>query len=207
MSDNPASAPSPGLLKTSLAAAVAVVVFVFAAFGSFLVEIAPPKVAEAPGQSFALGLASFIALILLLLIQHIIALWPAARLARLIWLVAAAVAGITFMWIALSYRADYAATTFEHTKMTGGEPRRYLMGDEFTERGRRFDSANVNSGPDDLMTQAGVDDPNVIWTRSSILNAETRLVRQYQLLIIALCIALFSLGSLVPWRFRKRAGK
>ncbi len=198
MSDNPSSAPSFDLLKTILAAGISVVVFLFAAFGSFLGDIAPPKVADAPGQNFALGLASFIALILLLLIQHVIALWPTARVARLIWLVAAAIAGIAFMWIALSYRADYAATTFEHTQIAGKGRNRYLMGDQFTERGRKFDSANVSSGPDDLMTQAGVDDPSVIWTRSSILKAETRLVRQYQLLIIALCIALFSLGSIFP---------
>jgi len=62
-------------IQAVIAAAITVVVGLFAAFGGILGDIAPPDLGGAGGgKRVAVGLASFAALILLMLVQYAISL-------------------------------------------------------------------------------------------------------------------------------------
>jgi len=176
---------------------MSLVVFVFAAFGGVLTNLAPPSATPGDTHNAAIGLASLIALILLLAVEYVVAMSPKVKSARLILLVAAIIGSVTFVFTALNYRSDFATSTFMHDPDCGGERGRFIMGSELTPAAKIFSEQRKTNGPDDLMCQAGATLPTEIWTRDSILRAEARLVRNYQVLVISLTLALFTLSWLV----------
>jgi hypothetical protein len=184
-------------LQALLAAAVVIVVWLFNAFDGFLVNIAPPRVQEIGGRGFAIGLASFIALLLLLFAQYLTSFLDRAKWVRLCWAIIGVSSLLAFMAISLKYRERFETMTFPHTPLGGGPPTRMLAGTEYTPQAERLVETISFSSPEDLMQQAGAESPMEIWTRESILRTETSMIRSYQWLIITLCVALFAFGFLL----------
>src|SRR6266851_1024902 len=88
-------------MKKRLATFIQVVVFLFAAFGGFLKNIAPPAQTN---PKFAVGLSSFLVLILLLIVSAVAAGSPEKK-ARKTWITVGGVlflvaitAGILYPW-------------------------------------------------------------------------------------------------------------
>jgi hypothetical protein len=159
-----------------------------------LTSISPP---DMPGGSavtpFAVGLASFVALVLLLFIQALSSLALPARWGRVFWIGLAGAAALSFMITSVNYFETLEATTFFHMPHNADEPVRYVLGAQYTPRAQRYVAGHPDISPEDLLQAAGKDDPATIWTRRSIAASRGILLKQYQFLVISLSICLFSL--------------
>lgn len=191
-----------GSMRGLLAAAVAFIVVLFGTFGGFLTDIAPPdSLVGGAHTSFSVGLASFVALLLLLLLQALATAVVPTGWARIGWIVLAAAAGVVFAIAALSYNESLQARTFFHAPREGGDPVRYVEGLQHTPLAEAYIKQHPFATPEELLEAGHTDDPTVIWTKESLLNRGSILVRLYQVVVVALCVSLFSLlQRLIPGR-------
>src|SRR6266404_3969540 len=150
---------------------IEVVSILFAAFGGFLVGIAPPQDADA---RFAVGISSFFALIILLLVSSL-----AKKKYRRAWIIAA----ISFVVLAIGssyyYKSLFNELTFDYP---GDPPKVYVAGTELTplaQKARREDPGISNA-----KLLAGFGGPRFIfkvWPEASVNAARRRLIFIYVL--------------------------
>lgn len=172
----------------------ATITFLFAVFGGALADLAPPPglVAETHPQR-TIGLASFIALLVLLL-----AVVLGGRLTtqthRRIWLGVSIVALVGFVALAVTYSETLAEKTFtfvDGTRVTRGD----ALTPWATEQKHNFEELHPGEilGPAELLSKVGRHRIEAVWTAESIAARERGLTRHYVAVVIALAVALFSL--------------
>jgi hypothetical protein len=185
-------------MQGKLSVFVATIVALFAAFGGFLGNIAPPEV---PGvgmhAKFAVGLAYFAALIVLMLLRTLPIWGESSNLLRHLWFMVGAVSGLAFVILALNYDAQLETKTFDHKLQNDSATARYIIGDTYTASAAQYVQTNPVSGPEELLRAGKTDDPTLVWTKKSLIASEASLIRLYQTLVVLLCISLFTLLPLV----------
>ncbi len=185
-------------MQGKLSVFVPTVVALFAAFGGFLGNIAPPEV---PGiglhTKFAVGLAYFAALIVLILLRTLPVWGSSSDLLRHLWFIVGAVSGLMFVILALNYDAQLESKTFDHKLQNDTTTMRYIVGDTYTPSATQYVQTYPASGPEELLRAGKTDDPTLVWTKKSLIESEASLIRLYQALVVLLCISLFTLLPLV----------
>jgi hypothetical protein len=187
------------LNRSLLTKGIEIVGVLFAAFGGFLAGVAPPQAADA---GFAVGLSSFLALILLF---GIAALSKAKR--RRPWI---AVAGVLFclsIAAGIFYWSNLTNLTYEYPP--GSKTADHIAGTDFTERARNYRDIHQGTSKSQIVAKfGGLANVNQVWSEESINGARTRLIASYAILVVAIAGALFSLteGALMDERRQKSEG-
>src|SRR5258706_6402784 len=166
--------------QSVLIRALEVVGVLFAAFGGFLVGIAPPQAADA---RFAVGLSSFFALIILLLISSL-----ANKKYRRAWRVGAVVFLLVAVAGAYYYRSTYYALTFEYPP--GDSKVLLIAGTEFTPEAHKQRRDNPTISNAELVAGLG---PDRVWPEAAVNAARKKLIFSYVFLVMALASSIFSL--------------
>ena len=168
-----------------LVRAIEVVGVLFAAFGGFLVGVAPPQAAD---SRFAVGLSSFITLVILLLIASL-----SRKKHRRIWILTAVFALILAAGTAYYYKSSYDELVFEYPPI--GEPKRkYVAGTTLTPEGEKLKRENPGISTAKLVSGVGGWDlRGKLWPEASLNAARRKLVFSYVVLVIAFATSIFAL--------------
>ena len=173
--------------KTLLTTLVQGVTFLFAAFGGFLKQIAPPQETGAP---YAVGILSFLSLIVLLLISALARSGPGRNVSRA-WIVAGALAFAAAIPPSFSYPTALRQYTwsFPPTK-----PIRRVRGSDADLTQDVKDYLSENPGQtSDPQVLASKFDLNDLWTSESISRASTKLLVLYAWLVLSVSTSIFCL--------------
>jgi len=172
------------LNQNILIKAIEVVGVLFAAFGGFLVGIAPPQAADA---RFAVGISSFFALIILLLVSSL-----AKKKNVRAWIMAAICSLLVAAAAAYYYRSVYYSLTFEYPP--GNTQVEYVAGTELTLEAQKQKRDNPTISNAELVAGfGGLPFRNRVWPEASVNDARKKLIFTYVILVIALASAIFSL--------------
>jgi hypothetical protein len=177
---------SPKILRKHLATFIQIVVFLFAAFGGFLGGIAPPAEAH---PKFAVGLSSFLVLIVLLFVSAISQRVSPAHSHRWIWagavcLVLVVVTGFLYPYMLSKYTYVYPPPPAEAVAWR-------INGDEYAEGAKNFIKENPGTySPGELELELPYKD---IWTAESIAKAKMILLINYIALVLSIATAVFCL--------------
>lgn len=161
---------------------IEVVGVLFAAFGGFLVGIAPPVAADA---RFAVGISSFFALIILLLVSSL-----AKEKYERAWIIAAICALLVAGVSAYYYRSIYYELTFEYPP--GNTEVLLVAGTELTLEAQNLKRDDPTLSNAELLAGLG-GELNRVWPEASLNAARKKLIFTYVILVIALASAIFSL--------------
>jgi|GEM_PF-2337523 len=174
-------------MKKRLVVFVQVVVFLFAAFGGFLTDIAPPAQTN---PKFAVGLSSFLVLILLLIISAVAGGAAAGKLYKK-WLVAgialfvlALVAGFLYPWV-------LGKLTYVYPPLPEPPEAWRVQGLKYTKQAEDLmKQPPGNWTPGRLELELPYED---IWTADSVGNAKALLLLNYVALVMSIAGAIFCL--------------
>lgn len=179
-------------MKTLIAFGASLVTTLFALFGGVVVNLAPPPDGPFDGQRNAVGLAAFLALIVLLLAKAV-----SLKIQRPgVLIVLGLVLGAGFGWSAVGYYGDFNTRTFLYPDDSEFSVR-LLRGTGFTSAAQRTVDSLSKSGldrPSDAQLVAGFGgDVKSVWTEASLRSSESMLFTSYLLLISLLAGAVFLL--------------
>ena len=174
--------------KRILTRAVEIVTFVFAAFGHFLLGIAPP---EEGRLGISAGIASILAVTVLLYISALAHSLPAKKHKRR-WLVAAggflALVVVAFPW----YRSNLAKYTFAFP--SSNSPNVFVRGTELTPEAKRYrDRYPMKTVQDVVADFGGTEARTLVWTEPSIRHASLILGIHYLVVTLGVATAIFCL--------------
>jgi hypothetical protein len=171
-----------------LAKGVEIVGFLFAAFGGFLTGIAPPETADA---RFAVGLSSFLALILLLIIAAL-AQPQSPKRWRNYWLGAAICLCALATLAAFVYKSYYDTLTFEFPP--GSTKVEHIAGTELMPDAQLYKQRNPGISNAQLLDDfGGLENKGLVWTEESTRKARTHLIGSYVVLVLTLAGSIFAL--------------
>jgi hypothetical protein len=175
-------------LLTFIKVTVEVVLFLFAAFGGFLTNVAPPDDA---GGHFAHGLASFSCLIVLLLVSAI----SKGRIKRRYWIIAASIFLISFIGTGLFYKRVFGELTFPFPPETSQNQKLYVgAGTDYTDEARKALAKDPTLTASELVDGlGGVDFKARVWPQRSLYNASLKLTIYYLLMVLSLASVIFCL--------------
>jgi TRAP-type uncharacterized transport system fused permease subunit len=182
--------------RNTLARGVQVVGILFAAFGGFFAGIAPPRTADA---KFAVGISSFLVLILLFLVVAL-----SKKKHRKAWIIIASCLFIIAIGAALYYKTTYDALTFEYPP--GSANVEYVGGTELTPAANDYKQQHQGISNAQLIAKfGGLQNMGRVWTEVSVNNARRKLIGSYMIVVLAIAGAIFALteGALVPIRARR----
>ena len=172
--------------KQILTRAIEIVTFLFAAFGHFLLDIAPP---EEGGSRMAVGIASFLTLGVLLYISALAKAAPAEK-HRKAWFLAAGLLLVAAIVAAPWYRSNLLQHTFPFP--TTGSPTSFMKGTELTPRADQYWTSNPQKTEQEVVLDfGGVADRELVWTASSIRKATMILTVHYLVVVLSLAMAIF----------------
>jgi hypothetical protein len=164
-----------------------VVVFLFSAYGGFLKRIAPP---DETGTSYAVGVLSFLVLIVLLIVSAAARRAPGTKY-RKAWLTAGIVCFAIAIPSALLYPKVLDKYTYSYPPEKPTEFR--IKGDDtaLTQDAKEWIQENPrDASPGTLARKLPKDD---IWTPTSIEHSRSVLLGAYALLVLSLATAIFCL--------------
>lgn len=168
-----------------LGRAAEVVTFLFAMFSGYLEKVAPPEdVAE-----FAVGLASFLALILLLFVS-VQARGRFSARRRRIWMIVAGVLTAVALVSGLVYQRHLGTLTFFYPP-EDPEAEHLIHGTRYTPEAQVL--ADQGMSPGQVLAQFGPENLHQVWPPESIESARTILTVNYLILVLALAGTIFSL--------------
>lgn len=178
--------------KELLTRAVELITFLFACFSGFLTSVAPPEDAEA---KFAVGLSSFLALIVLLFIS-VLAKHLMQNKRRKIWLIATVFLFLLAAFSAFYYKAKLDQLTFpfppEAAAQTG-----YVGGTEFTTVALQYKQTHPGKTVAEIVADfGGLSNRTLVWPVEAINQAKLLLLVSYTLLVVSLAGALFGLAEM-----------
>ncbi|HYR06654.1 MAG TPA: hypothetical protein VEQ60_02720 [Longimicrobium sp.] len=189
--------------KAALVTMAEVITFLFAAFNGHLTGAAPPA-SRIGGMraDYAVGIASFAALLIFLLVKALLSEKPSAQ-HRKIWLRIAAGLTVVYLIVAVSYGGSYNAHTFVWTPDSTTRTVE-LVGRDHTARGREMVAnfrrdKGVEPLPGELLAYSESYDAAKIpalWTSASIVRAHNHLVYLYITMVVVLATAIASLLEL-----------
>jgi len=172
----------------------------FAAFGGFFAGIAPPQEADA---RFAVGLSSFLAIIVLFTIASL-----SKKKYREAWIILAVCLFVLAAGAAYYYKGAYDALAFEYPP--GSTKVEHVAGTELTplaqEQRRRHEGM---SNSQLLAGFGGLQNKKKVWTETSMNWARRKLITSYVALVLAIAIAIFALteGALSSTPSVRRPGQ
>ena len=166
-------------------------------FGGFLVAIAPPEEADA---KFAVGISSFLSLVIFLFIAAI-----AKRKASLRhWKYWLGISGLFLLTFAISiyiYRNNFAHLTFLFPP-DDIEQVRLINGTEYTPKAVQILKENPDLTFAELLDKLGGENQrHKIWTQESIENATNVLLYNYIIMILSLTISVFCITEGVSLKY------
>jgi hypothetical protein len=165
-----------------LVRAIEVVGILFAAFGGFLVGVAPPQDADA---RFAVGISSFFALIVLLFVSSL-----SGKKYRRVWLTVAVVSFALTVAAAYYYKSNYDSLTFSFPNTEG----KHIAGTYLTPKAQEERDKNPSISNMDLVTGfGGLPYVTRVWPDAAISAAKNKLVFSYVFLVTALALSIFAL--------------
>lgn len=173
--------------KTILKNGIQVVTFLFAAFGSFLLEIAPPEEVE---SRFAVGISSILALFSLLLITSLIKTHTVKR--KKIWLIASLTLFIIAFTSAIFYKSNINKLTFSYPPENPAA--QYIAGIKMTPSAQKHSEKYPNKTISEIV--ADFEGPAFIeriWTKDSLRKAKMLLTINYIIVILSTATMLFCL--------------
>jgi nicotinamide riboside transporter PnuC len=163
---------------------IEIVGVLFAAFGGFLVGMAPPQAADA---KFAVGLSSFLALIILFIISAL-----AKRKYRRAWLIIAGVLAFVILFAGYYYKTNYDALTFEYPP--GSTQVEHIAGTELTQEAREYKESHPGISNAQLLAKfGGLENKGEVWMEESVSKGRTKLIGIYVFLVLAIASAIFAL--------------
>jgi hypothetical protein len=172
--------------KSLLISFVEVVAFLLASFGGFLKTIAPP---EQTGAPYAIGILSFLVLVLLLIISALARSAPGEKFRRN-WIIAGAVAFVTALPPAVFYPRALGRYTWAYPPENPVQRLRGLDKD-FTRQVKDFLKDNPDQNKPEILARNF--DIDGIWTAESLIRASTKLLLLYAWLVMSLATAVFCL--------------
>ena len=174
--------------KDLLAKAVEIITFLFAAFGGFLKQVAPPEEANA---QFAVGASSILALIALLFVTAV-AKQQARKKYKKIWLAASLAFFLCAVIATFFYKQKLDELTFPYPpENTRTE---YVRGTVFTSEAESYRVAHPEKTISEIVGDyGGLADRELVWTPESIRSAKLQLTVTYVILVLTLATAIFSL--------------
>jgi hypothetical protein len=172
--------------KEVLGRVAEVATFLFAMFGGFLEKVAPPEEANA---SFALGLGSFMTLVVLLAISVLARRRFSAR-RRSVWIAVAGVLAVVALAAGLLYQRQLGRLTFFYPPQ-GAEAERLVRGTRYTPSAQRLADQGVEPGR--ILASFGPENFSRVWPQEAVEDAKTILTVNYLLLVLSLAGAVFAL--------------
>jgi len=173
-----------------------IVTFLFAAFGGFLLKVAPP---EAGGAQFGVGISSILTLCVLLYISAVSLNLP-QHVYEKRWLIAAGVSFVIALSASFFYQSNFLKYTFHYPTESSEEI--YFRGTTMTEKaeeycGKRFEIVTVQDCVGDF---GGLATRGRVWQPDSIQTATLFLTSNYIVVILSLATTIFCLteGILSP---------
>lgn len=174
---------------------IEIVGILFAAFGGFLAGIAPPQAADA---RFAVGLSSFLALIILFTIAAL-----SKKMRQRIWIIAAVILFIVSAGTAYYYKTSFDALTFEYPP---GNPQvEHIAGTDLTPAASEYKRQHEGISNAQLLAKfGGLPNMGKVWPDTSVNSARIRLIASYVILVLSTASAIFALseGALVKGKRR-----
>jgi len=174
------------ITKTFVTRAIEVVAFLFAAFGHFLLNIAPPNETEV---SFAVGFASFFSVLALLFISAKSNDLPRKK-HRKRWLISVIIALVIAAISAPIYQYVFLKYTFAVD--IKGQPQRFIRGTELTPYAKKYMENNEAATVDQLVNDTGkLSQLDALWTNKSIILVKIKLTVAYVILVLSIMTAIF----------------
>lgn len=174
--------------KRILSRSIEIVVFVFAAFGGFLKNVAPPEEANA---RYAVGISSMLALCVLLFISSISKGQPKRKFKKR-WLMAAGILFGVAVIAAFAYRWNIDRLTFPFPPEN--QTAEYVAGTKLTKIAKEFLEENLEITNSHLVDKfGGLAMRELVWTAESIRSAKMVLTINYVLVTLSLTATVFCL--------------
>jgi hypothetical protein len=174
--------------KRILSKSIEIIVFIFAAFGGFLKNIAPPEEANA---RYAVGISSIMALCMLLFIRALSKDQPKQQF-RKKWLWAAGILFGVAVIAAFAYLWNIDRLTFPFPP--GNRTAEYVAGTKLTKPAEDYMKEHLMTTKSVLVDQfGGLANRELVWTVFSIRCAKILLTMNYVSLILAMSAMIFCL--------------
>jgi hypothetical protein len=171
--------------KTLLASFIEVVTFLLAAFGGFLKKIAPP---DQTGASYAVGIMSFLMLIVLMIVSAIARNAPKEK-AYKNWMRAGII--LFAMAVAASFAYPFMLSHYTYPQHADQNSRHISASDHYlTSDAQRYKRDHPDAEAEELDQNLPDGD---IWTHAGIDRAELWLLAAYASLVLSLAGAIFCL--------------
>src|SRR6266446_6078064 len=170
--------------RSILAKGIEIVGVLFAAFGGFLIGIAPPQAADA---KFAVGIGSLLALIILFTIAAL-----AKKEYRNAWIITAVWLFVIAVGTAYYYKGLYDTLTFEYPP--GGIKVDHIAGTELTQAARDYRQQHEGISNAQLLAKfGGLQNKGKVWPEISVNKARRKLISSYVILVLAIAGSIFAL--------------
>ena len=172
------------LLKRGIEA----VTFIFAMFGGFLTNIAPPEEAN---SRFAVGLTSFLSLIVLLIITALVKK-PLSRKSKRRWLAVATALFVLSVGSALAYLWNLDRLTFSYPPESARAE--YVGGTRLTPEALQYRGEHPDVTISGVVADfGGMGNRELVWPPEAIRSAKLILIINYILLVLGLAGSIFCL--------------
>lgn len=170
--------------------AIKSVTALFAMFGGFLTFVAPPEEAN---SRFAVGLSSFVAVLVLLVVSALVKKRPTAR-AKRIWLIVAVSFAVLGLGSALAYWWNLNRLTFawppENTKAE------FVGGTRLTSDAQQYKNENPEKTISTVVADyGGMEARELVWPPEAMRLARMILIVNYIGMVLFLTAAIFSLSE------------
>lgn len=170
--------------KELLVKGIELITFLFAAFGQFLLKIAPP---DSRPVSFAIGISSLLLLGILLLISSITKRRKTKNVKK-VWILVSVLLLLTSAISGFAYKSKLDNNTLVFQSQS--KEYIYVIGNTLTDDARSYlDSVSLSNKT--LLEHFGIDRINEVWTEKSIHEARFQLNTLYTLFVLSICSAIF----------------
>jgi hypothetical protein len=173
--------------ETVLNTSIATVTFLLAAFGNFLLNIAPPG---DNNSRLAVGISSFVMLFILLFINALTKGQPRIKMRRA-WLLVSVICFFAFLLTSYFYIDNLGKLTFQFPP---GQQTSFIAGIQMTPEAEQYKKENPMKTTSEIVCAfEGIKFVTRVWTVESIQRAKLMLTVNYTLVILFVALMLFSL--------------
>lgn len=175
-------------MKRHIVTLVQFIGFLFAAFGGFLTDVAPPAQTN---PKFAVGLSSFLTLMALLVVSALAKTTRNTKKIRKRWIRAGVICMLLALVFGLVYPWTLSELTYAYPPPPDAPEVQRINGWEYTATAKEFISRRPgNYSPADLELKLPYEE---IWTADSVAQAKIVLLLTYILLVLSIGTGIFCL--------------